>query len=125
MCADTPPFLVFLYTVVFEYRKILSLPHTDQLIQYIVGKGKSPINDGKHSLQGFFLTIYSSTHFHVTLMYVKEPKQIVTGKFCHCQRVSEENSFATGGVCLYLVWRREVEQPEQDVPMVHHSAAPM
>jgi len=93
MCADTPPVLIFLYTFfLIKCRKIVPLPHTDQLNQYIVGKDRSPINDGNDSPQGFFLTVYCSTVLHVTLMYVKEPKEIVTGKLFHCQRVSEQNS---------------------------------
>lgn len=72
------------------------LPHTNQLNQYIVGKERSPINDGNDSPQYFFLTVYCGTVLHVTLMYVKEPKEIVTGKFFHYQHVSEQNSLTAG-----------------------------
>ena len=57
-------------------------------------------------------------------MYVKEPKELVTIKFFHCQHVSEQNRSTAGGESLYVSWRTEVEEKfEEDVPMVHLSAA--
>jgi len=81
---------------------MLPLPHTDQLNHYIVGKEKSPIHDGDDRPQGFFFTGYCITVLHITLMYVKEPKEVVIRNIFRCQRVSEQNHLTAGREWLYL-----------------------
>jgi hypothetical protein len=56
-------------------------------------------------------------------MYVKEPKEIVTRKIFHFQSVSEQHHLTAGRELLYLGCRKEVEQREKDVPMVHITVA--
>lgn len=62
-----------------------------------MGKERSLLSDGNDNPRGFFLPVYCSTVLHVSLIYVKEPKETVTGKIFRCHRVSEHKNLTAGG----------------------------